>query len=330
MKPVMLHWLAPLSLTATVLVIGCDHASNVGERALGPLFSRVPGPRAPWVTKASMPTGRAELAAAAVSDSLVVVVGGFDQHNVLGAGQAAETYHPASNSWVIQAPMPTVRRSLAAATIRGQVYAVGGANGALNTTSALEALDPLTNVWSVKAPMPTARYGLTAGVIGDALLYAVGGVSSTAIVSTLEVYDPLSDAWSTKAPMPTARFFPAAGVISGKLYVVGGYVYGGVPLGTLEVYDPATDSWTTRAPMPTPRGPAVAVVNGVLYAIGGDASGTVEAYDPATDSWATMTPVPTARTFLAAGAVHRFVYALGGYGASPGDGLATNERSPRY
>ena len=46
--------------------------------------------------------------------------------------------------------------------------------------------------------------------------------------------------------------------------------------------------WSRRAPMPTARdGLAIAVVNGVLYAVGGVNDGwptaTVEAYDPAAD-----------------------------------------------
>ena len=59
-----------------------------------------------------------------------------------------------------------------------------------------------------------------------------------------------------------------------------------IALDTVEVYDPATDSWTIKQHLNTPRGaPAVAAVNGKIYAIGGKQNhGTidsVEEFDPA-------------------------------------------------
>ena len=56
------------------------------------------------------------------------------------------------------------------------------------------------------------------------------------------------------------------------LYAVGGATAAPhyIALDTVEVYDPATDSWTTKQHLNTPRGvPAVAAVNGKIYAIGG-------------------------------------------------------------
>src|SRR2546423_839442 len=52
-----------------------------------------------------------------------------------------------------------------------------------------------------------------------------------------------------------------------------------------DVYNAASDSWSVQTPMPTPRGPAVAVVDGALYAIGGAGNSGVlntdEAFFPA-------------------------------------------------
>ncbi len=175
--------------------------------------------------------------------------------------------------------------------------------------------------------MPTPRTLLAAGVI-DGKLYAVGGYADSAGIevgtAVLEVYDPLSDEWATKAPMPHGSGYLGAGVVNGILYAVGGQAAPqskGPTFDYLQAYDPATDSWTAKAPMPTARrGLAVAVVNGVLYAIGGqpDVMGspmvpTVEAYDPATDSWSTKTPMPTARDALAAVTLNGTIYAIGGF-----------------
>ena len=64
-------------------------------------------------------------------------------------------------------------------------------------------------------------------------------------------------------------------------------------LPTVEVYDPATDSWTAKQDLNTPRGaPAVAAVNGKIYAIGGQeknggAIDSVEEFDPSPNEWTT-------------------------------------------
>ncbi len=129
--------------------------------------------------------------------------------------------------------------------------------------------------------------------------------------------------WATKAPMPTARQVLGVGVVNGKLYAVGGttsVTSSGSDFSVVEVYDPVTDTWSTKAPMPTPRhGLAVAVINGVLYAVGGysfntcncDLS-TLEAYDPVSNTWSTKAPMPTAREGLVVGAINGVLYAVGG------------------
>jgi hypothetical protein len=81
------------------------------------------------------------------------------------------------------------------------------------------------------------------------------------------------------------------------------------------------NSWTTKADMPTKRsGMAVAVVNGVIYAIGGISSDGYEtkneAYDPFANSWTTKNPLPTGRVGLAAVAVDGVIYAIGGYSST--------------
>ena len=54
----------------------------------------------------------------------------------------------------------------------------------------------------------------------------------------------------------------------GILYAIGGY--NGNDMDVVDAYNPSTNTWSGRAPMPTPRGGhAVAVSNGILYALGG-------------------------------------------------------------
>ena len=72
---------------------------------------------------------------------------------------------------------------------------------------------------------------------------------------------------------------------------------------SVERYDPAVGAWEAVAPMAAARAdPAVAVLEGKLYAVGGlgadhHALSSVERYDPALDAWEAVVPMATARAF---------------------------------
>ena len=102
-------------------------------------------------------------------------------------------------------------------------------------------------------------------------------------------------------------------VLDGKRYAVGGYnddedghtSY----LTSVERYDPAANAWEAVAPMAEARhAPAVAALDGKLYAVGGycengeyggASSCSLERYDPATNAWEAAAPLTTARQFQA-------------------------------
>src|SRR6266498_657763 len=187
------------------------------------------------------------------------------------------------------AVMPTPRSDLAAGTVNGVIYAIGG-------SGTVEAFDPATNTWTTKAPMPTPRFGFAVAA-ANGMIYAVGGTivenRGDRLTGTVEAYDPMTNTWTSKAPMPTPRQSLGVAQVNGVLYAIGGSGEIGNVEGT-EAYDPVTNSWTTRAPMPWPRWRlAVAQVNGLIYAIGGRVwgggresdVGYVERYNPVTDTW---------------------------------------------
>ena len=191
--------------------------------------------------------------------------------------------------------------------------------------------------WTRLAYLPTPRMFLAAGAL-NGTLYALGGSDpqGSGNLSTVEAYSPATNAWGPRTSMPTPRSSLAVGVVNDVLYAVGGWnpdpTGTTLTLATLEAYDPTTDTWITKAPMPTPRAElAVAVANGILYAIGGAGEptpcdsepwrlcshmlGTVEAYDPATDTWTAKTSMPTPRIMFGAAAANGIVYAVGGQGS---------------
>jgi N-acetylneuraminic acid mutarotase len=214
--------------------------------------------------------------------------------------------------WIIKASMPSARTELAAGTVNGILYAIGG--GAEN-----EAYDPETNTWTTKAAMPMALCCLGAGVV-NGKLYAVGGIDSNQkSMNTLEAYDPTTDTWISMAPMPTARDCVAVGVIHGILYAVAGEFDNGSRvrfLNTVEAYNPATNTWKTKASIPRKRRcSAAGVINGILYIVGGydgHAMRTLDAYNPTTDSWTTKASMPAERSQLASGVINGRLYEVGG------------------
>ena len=179
------------------------------------------------------------------------------------------------------APMPSARAGFATAAANGKVYAMGGAVLTdCTTVLTVEAYDPVGDVWITGlAPMLPPLRSRPAGGTLDSIIYVVGGaamesVCNDAALGTVQAYNPATDSWSDKQSLLTPRLQVGLGVdsVNHLLYAVGGATAAPyyVALDTVEVYDPATDSWTPKQHLNTPRGfPAVAAVNGKIYAIGG-------------------------------------------------------------
>jgi N-acetylneuraminic acid mutarotase len=223
-------------------------------------------------------------------------------------------------TWTTFAAMPTPRQEVAAATLGGRVYVIGGFGQGAEPMPTVEAYDPATNQWEPITPLPVSLHHAAAAVVGDRL-FVVGGYTGGRVrweaTQTLFEYDPARASWATRAPMPTARGGHAVAVLGGRLHVVGGS--GEAPTQAHEVYDPATDRWTTANPMPTARDHLAAVAfQGRLWAMGGRESflGTqfanVEVYDPATDSWRVAAALPAGRGGLGAAVLGDRLLVFGG------------------
>ena len=236
-------------------------------------------------------------------------------------------------AWRTAASAPMKRTEVAAATVRGKIYVVGGfeepsLGNVLNfaITPAVDAYDPSTDRWTARAPMPVGLHHVGIGVAGGRL-YVVGGYKQSALsvwgpVATLYMYDPAADAWTERASMPTARGALSVPVHDGKLYAIGGYE-GRANSAAVEVYDPVRNAWTSRAPLPTPRDHlAAATAAGKIYAIGGRLKGdyhrnlaVTEIYDPHNDRWSKAADLPTARSGITAVEAGGRLYVFGGEGA---------------
>jgi N-acetylneuraminic acid mutarotase len=227
---------------------------------------------------------------------------------------------PSPNTWRTVASIPTGRFFLAAATVNGIVYAIGGrdASGALRT---VEAYDPATDIllgvpWHSKAPMPARRASPSGAAVINGKIYVPGGRNAAdSLTKSLFVYTPATNQWATKAAMPVLSANGGAGAINGKLYVYTPARNGKGPY--LHRYDPSTNAWTQRAAPPHGSAfPATGVIDGKFYLAGGLDGGlysaNLDVYNPATNTWTTKKPMPAARGFAAGRVLNGKLYVIGG------------------
>ncbi|MDI6736130.1 MAG: hypothetical protein QME42_08070 [bacterium] len=179
-----------------------------------------------WETKQPMFTGRSDLASVALNGKIYAIGGGIVNEISF---EVVEEFNPTigtNGTWTTKAPMPTGRWGLAAATLNGKIYAIGGGGG----PKVVEEFDPTVGpngTWIQKSPMPTGRDGLVAVAL-NGKIYAIGGNGGLNVV---EEFDPTvgpSGTWTRKADMPTGRSLLAAVALNGKIYAIGGYDNGGL------------------------------------------------------------------------------------------------------
>jgi N-acetylneuraminic acid mutarotase len=265
-----------------------------------------------------MPTPRYSAGIAVSPQQTIYVIGG-DNYTCVPL-TTVEEYVPDTNSWHTRAALPAGRWALGAATgADRRIYAIGGLGGepcGANVLGTVEVYDPRFDEWTTCASMPTPRWalGVVAGANGK--IYALGGEDRTGVLATVEEYDPTTDTWTQKADMPIPnRAFASVSAGNGKIYIIGG-----IGLSNLVwEFDPVADTWIQKASIPTGRDVfgAAEAKNGLIYAVAGESHGprkTVEAYDYTTDSWVLASNLAGARRVLAVAAVHKFVYAIGGWG----------------
>jgi N-acetylneuraminic acid mutarotase len=259
-----------------------------------------------WVTLASMPAARQEIAVAVLAGE-IVVLGGFDAQGA--STDTVQAYSPRTDTWRLLAPLPAVNNHGAAATAGGRLFAFGG------TSPRTFVYDPSGNRWLEVASMHFAHGGTPAVAVIQDRIYVAGGTGPGMVGNEVEVYDPATNVWTLLAPMGVPRNHTAGGVIGGRFYVVGGR---GHPqaAGAFEVYDPGANSWAPLPPLPAGRsGLGAAAVGGRLYVFGGELPqlfANVDVFDPATQAWQPLDPMPLPRHGIVAGVTRGQIYLPGG------------------
>src|SRR5687767_12188472 len=130
------------------------------------------------------------------------------------AGPAAQA--PSEQTWTLGTPMPTARSELAAAALRGRVYAAGGI-AQFGTTTAFEAYDPALDSWEELPALPEAVHHPAAAASADRL-YIAGGYTDlqfSAMSRHAFAYDPEARTWVAVADMPAPRAAHAMAGLAG-------------------------------------------------------------------------------------------------------------------
>jgi len=187
------------------------------------------------------------------------------------------SYDAQLNEWTVLKPMPTARAGLAAAALKGSIYAIGGRTGLLPNTGTklhvVERYDLHKKTWTTVASLTSARSDLAAAVVGHRIFVFGGFDANSEAVSTVEVYLPHQNKWSGGLkPMPTRRAtFNYVVPLRGLVYVIGGFDESFVTLATVEAYDVVHDMWEEGLPsMPTRRASAGSVRYGnKIFVLGG-------------------------------------------------------------
>jgi N-acetylneuraminic acid mutarotase len=232
----------------------------------------------------------------------------------------------ASNTWMKKQSLFPWRQSMAAGTINGIIYVVGGRRQSpdypytVTPLARVDAYRVATNTWSQVGSLPGIRMKPNGASAINGKLYVSGGLNRDfRSTKTLFVYDPKMNSWMRKADMPLAGCGGIQGVIGGQLYIYmpprgTGCFDASSDLGVVFRYNPTTNTWVRRAAPPIDHENGVGgVINGKFYLAGGN-NNTLHVYDPTSNTWMTRAPMSASRSGMAAAVLDEKLFLVGGEG----------------
>ena len=308
------HGLAVASVRKSVYAVG--GSTSVGDDQVTSsaealkLAPRKPQPAPQWRALPDAPTARLMTAWTVIGDE-IWVAGGMTHGDTL---QTVESYNTQTGEWKTQPPLPIPLNHATAATYRGGMVVIGGAEDAIAQASN-KVFAFRDGKWTELPPLAHARAAAAAAVVNDKLV-VVGGQNEKKLVPQTEVFDGKS--WTQAADMPTPREHLAAVSDGVYVYTVGGrFLSADENSPVFERFDPVSGNWEKLANMPTPRGSyGAAFIDGRIVAVGGEEPtrvlDTVEMYDIASAKWRSVAPINTPVHGEAVAAVGSTVYVIGG------------------
>ena len=116
-------------------------------------------------------------------------------------------------------PMNQPRNSLAAVSLNGLIYAIGGEDDSFIYDS-VECYNPIVDQWIIKESMLSPRVNHGACIV-DGEIYVVGGWIGEEIAKTIEKYIPKEDTWVNIGSVPTPRYDAGVCEVNGLIFIIG-------------------------------------------------------------------------------------------------------------
>ncbi|MDQ3162796.1 MAG: hypothetical protein M3Q92_08180, partial [Actinomycetota bacterium] len=114
------------------------------------------------------------------------------------------------------------REHLAAAALRGRVYAIGGRSAGIDTnTRTFESYDPRRRRWTKLQRLPSARGGTGAAAVSGRIV-SVGGEQPAGTIASVYAYEPSRRTWRRLKDLPSPRH--GLGVVASRdrVFTLGG------------------------------------------------------------------------------------------------------------
>ncbi|KAJ1416785.1 hypothetical protein B484DRAFT_454177 [Ochromonadaceae sp. CCMP2298] len=225
---------------------------------------------------------------------------------------SVECYNYLLNIWVPQPSLPRPVASLSAASLRDQLYFLGGYDRGLNRRSTcIYRLNPRAEIacagrgifsdaesthqtWHLCSAALTKGRSHHSSVAYAGKVWIAGGLleSQHFVTNTVEIFDPLTNTCIPGPPLKQARIKPGLVIVKGVLYAVGGtmmtFAHGPT---TVERFAEESGRWEVDSECPEFRSKcSVCAAGSKIFLFGGANGGTVHntwtSYDVDTKSWA--------------------------------------------
>jgi len=225
-----------------------------------------------------------------------------------------------AQSWRSTAPLEVGRAYLGAATVRDDIYVVGG-GGILGPRPDVDAYDVVADHWRPMGPLPTPleQFAIASS---NATLFISGGLGAdgAATAEAWKMTPGADERWTALPALPQPRAGHAMVWADDALFV-----FGGVGPGAKDVLElaPGAAVWRKVAALAAPRsGLAAHVYNNEIYVIGGltgpgRASARVDVFNPKTKGLRRGPDLPTPRAGHVAGVIDGRLHVAGGRTTEP-------------
>ena len=309
---------------------GTDATSRFNDVQFAPINAN--GTVGTWAATTSFTTGRSYHTSVVYNGYLYVICGYDATYTYLSDVQyAAINANGTVSSWTATTGFPTTRALHASVVNNGNLYVIGGYNGAYLNDVHYAAINANGTIgtWVATTSFPTARAD-HASVVYNGYLYITGGYSSSYLndvhYAPINAYGSVGS-WTATTSFTTARRAHTSLAYNGYLYLIGGRWASGylndvryAPING----DGTIGAWIVTTSFTSGRSGHTSVIyNGYLYVIGGwnnsafndvqyapiNANGTV-------GTWTATTSFATARHGHTSVINNGYLYVIGGNSGS--------------